>query len=88
MKIFISARVDRKEIERLKQAGADIEFGGYGVTGEKLGEVDLSTKLADVDIAITEFENITEQVLSKASKLKYLACLRNEPGAKIGRAHV
>ena len=83
MKIFISARVDRKEIERLQQAGADIEFGGYGVTGEKLSEAELTTKLADVDIAITEFENITEQVLSRATKLKYLACLRNEPGASV-----
>ena len=54
MKIFISARVDRKEIERLKQAGADIEFGGYGVSGEKLGEAELTSKLASVDIAITE----------------------------------
>ena len=83
MKIFITARVDRNEIERLKKAGAEIEFGGYGVTGEKLNEFELANKLANVEIAITEFENVTEQVLSKATKLKYLACLRNEPGASV-----
>jgi D-3-phosphoglycerate dehydrogenase / 2-oxoglutarate reductase len=86
VKIFISARMDPGELTRLREAGADVVRGGFGVTGEKLNEVDLIKSFADVDIAIIEFENITAEVFKNAANLKYLACLRNEPSASVDMA--
>jgi len=83
MKIFVTARFDQDELKKLAETGAQIEQAGFGITGQKLDEDELVLKLADVDIAIIEFENITDKVLTAAKKLKYLACLRNEPAASV-----
>ena len=85
MKIFVTARFDQDELKKLAETGAQIEQAGFGITGQKLDEDELVLKLADVDIAIIEFENITDKVLTAAKKLKYLACLRNEPDRKSTR---
>lgn len=81
MKVFISARIDAQQVERLEANGFTVKLGGFGQTGVKLDEESFKQELSGVDIAIFEFENMTERVLQSASSLKIIACLRNEPGA-------
>ena len=83
MKTFITARIDALEVDRLKAHGFAVELGGFGATGVKLEQTQLLNKFADIDVAIIEFENITEDILRAAKKLKIVACLRNEPAASI-----
>ena len=75
------------DLERLTSAGFEITTSGYGLTGQKLSESDLIEELADKDIAIVEFEPLTENVIASAKKLKLLACCRNEPGANVDLAY-
>ncbi len=81
MKVFISARIDAQQVKRLEANGFTIKLGGFGQTGVKMDEESFRQELSGVDIAIFEFENMTERVLQSASNLKVIACLRNEPGA-------
>ncbi|MTA99483.1 MAG: hypothetical protein F2539_02515, partial [Actinobacteria bacterium] len=81
MKVFITARIDPDQIDRLTANGFEVEQGGFGVTGVKLDQDQLIAKFKDIDVAIIEFENITEKILESGSGLKIMACLRNEPAA-------
>ena len=81
MKALITARFDSSELERLAANGFEVEQAGFGLTGKKLDQRELITKFNDIDVAIIEFENITEEILKSGKKLKIMACLRNEPAA-------
>ncbi|MGI9195396.1 MAG: NAD(P)-dependent oxidoreductase [Candidatus Nanopelagicus sp.] len=81
MKTFITARMDQAELNRLRMAGFKIEQGGFALTGEKMEKAALISKLADVEVAIIEFESITDEVINLASNLKIIAACRNEPAA-------
>ena len=81
MKAFITARFDTAQLDRLTKSGFKVEQGGFGITGVKLNQTELIEKFKDVDVAIIEFENITQEVISASKSLKIIACLRNEPGA-------
>jgi D-3-phosphoglycerate dehydrogenase / 2-oxoglutarate reductase len=81
MKVFITARIDPDQIDRLTANGFEVEQGGFGVTGVKLDQDQLIAKFKDIDVAIIEFENITGEILKSGSRLKIMACLRNEPAA-------
>ena len=81
MKVFITARFDLTQKDRLISNGFEVEQGGFGLTGVKLDHDQLIAKFKDIDVAIIEFENITEEILKAGGKLKILACLRNEPAA-------
>lgn len=81
MKALITARFDSTELGRLTANGFEVEQAGFGLTGIKLDQRELITKFSDIDVAIIEFENITEEILKVSKKLKIMACLRNEPAA-------
>lgn len=81
MKVFISARIDAQQVRRLEDNGFNAKLGGFGQTGVKLDEDSFIQELSSTDIAIFEFENMSERALKSASHLKVIACLRNEPGA-------
>ena len=81
MKTFITARMEKSEIDRLTAAGFKIEQGGFAITGEKMAKDELINKLSDVEVAIIEFESITDEVINSAKKLKIIAACRNEPAA-------
>ena len=83
MKAFITARIDKVQINRLISSGFEVEQGGFGLTGVKLSEAELIEKFKDIEVGIVEFENITAAVLASAKRLKVVACLRNEPGASL-----
>lgn len=81
MKTFITARMDQSEIKRLTAAGFKVEQGGFALTGEKMAKDLLISKLADVEVAIIEFESISKEVINSAKSLKVIAACRNEPAA-------
>lgn len=81
MKVFISARIDSQQVRRLEENGFTTKLGGFGQTGVKLDEDSFIEEIANADIAIFEFEGMTERVMKSAQHLKVIACLRNEPGA-------
>jgi D-3-phosphoglycerate dehydrogenase len=83
MKAFITARIDKTQVDRLISNGFEVEQGGFGLTGVKLTEAELIEKFQNVEVAVVEFENITDAVLESAKRLKVVACLRNEPGASL-----
>ena len=83
MKAFITARIDKAQVNRLISSGFEVEQGGFGLTGVKLSEAELIEKFKDIEVGIVEFENITAAVLASAKRLKVVACLRNEPGASL-----
>ncbi|MFM9014896.1 MAG: NAD(P)-dependent oxidoreductase [Candidatus Nanopelagicus sp.] len=81
MKVFITARIDPEQVNRLTSNGFEVEQGGFGLTGVKLDQAQLIEKFKEIDVAIIEFENITEGILNSGKRLKIMACLRNEPAA-------
>ena len=81
MKTFITARMDQSEIKRLTAAGFNVEQGGFAITGEKMDKGELISKLSDVEVAIIEFESMSEEVINSAKNLKIIAACRNEPAA-------
>ncbi|MBM3731691.1 MAG: hypothetical protein FJW42_02825 [Actinobacteria bacterium] len=83
MKVFITARIDPEQVNRLTTNGFEVEQGGFGATGVKLDKAELIEKFKDIDVAIIEFENITEDILNSGKSLKIVACLRNEPAASM-----
>jgi D-3-phosphoglycerate dehydrogenase len=83
MKAFITARIDKTQVDRLISNGFEVEQGGFGLTGVKLTEAELIEKFRNIEVAVVEFENITDAVLESANRLKVVACLRNEPGASL-----
>ena len=83
MKAFITARIDKTQVDRLVSNGFEVEQGGFGLTGVKLTEAELIEKFKNIKVAVVEFENITDVVLESAKSLKVVACLRNEPGASL-----
>jgi D-3-phosphoglycerate dehydrogenase len=83
MKAFITARIDKTQVNRLISNGFEVEQGGFGLTGVKLTETELIEKFKNIEVAVVEFENITDAVLESAKRLKVVACLRNEPGASL-----
>jgi D-3-phosphoglycerate dehydrogenase len=83
MKAFITARIDKTQVDRLVSNGFEVEQGGFGLTGVKLTEPELIEKFKNIEVAVVEFENITDAVLESAKNLKVVACLRNEPGASL-----
>ena len=83
MRAFITARIDKTQVDRLVSNGFEVEQGGFGLTGVKLTEAELIEKFKNIEVAVVEFENITDAVLESAKNLKVVACLRNEPGASL-----
>ena len=73
--------MEKSEVDRLTNAGFKVELGGFAVTGEKMAKAQLISKLADVEVAIIEFESITDEVINSAKSLKIIAACRNEPAA-------
>ena len=81
MKTFITARMEKSEINRLSAAGFKVEQGGFALTGQKMAKDELISKLADVEVAIIEFESMSQEVINSAKNLKIIAACRNEPAA-------
>ena len=73
--------MDQSEIKRLTAAGFNVEQGGFALTGVKMDKGELISKLVEVEVAIIEFESMSEEVINSAKSLKIIAACRNEPAA-------
>ena len=83
MKTLITARFDSSKIPLLETITRDYEFDGYGVSGIKMPVPEMMRKIKGVELLITEFEDITKEVIEEADSLKIIACCRNEPFASV-----
>ena len=70
MKTLITARFDKNYTDMLETITTDYEFAGYGVTGIKMPVPEMKEKIKDVELLISEFEDITKEVIDAAEKLK------------------
>lgn len=83
MKTLITARFDKSYLNVLETITKDYEFAGYGVTGEKMPVPEMKEKLRGIELLISEFEDINQEVIEAADKLKIIVCCRNEAFASI-----
>ena len=83
MKTLVTARFDHNYLNELKSFATEIDFDGYGVHGVKMETDDLIKALEGKELLITEFEDISREVIEKSDSLKIIACCRNEPFASI-----
>lgn len=83
MTALVTARLDDLALARLEALAAPVRRAGYGVTGRILSEPELAAALADAEILVVEFEQVTDAVLDAAPRLRLLGCCRNEPHASV-----
>jgi D-3-phosphoglycerate dehydrogenase len=83
MKTLITTRFDDCMLETLQKITTDYEFAGYGVTGIKMPVEEMKKKIQGVELLISEFEDITKEVIDTADKLKMIVCCRNEAFASV-----
>ena len=83
MKTLITARFDKEKLPLLETITKDYSFAGYGVTGIKIPVEEMKKAIQGVELLISEFEDITEEVIEAADKLKIIVCCRNEAFASI-----
>ena len=83
MKTLVTARFDHNYLNELKSFATEIDFDGYGVHGVKMETDDLIKALEGKELLITEFEDISREVIEKSDSLKIIACCRNEPFASV-----
>lgn len=82
-RMLVTARFDRSALEELSGWLAGVAYAGFGVRGEKLSEEELSEALRGVDILVSEFEPVSDRVMSDAPDLKLIACCRTGPEASV-----
>jgi D-3-phosphoglycerate dehydrogenase / 2-oxoglutarate reductase len=83
MTLLVTARFDEAELARLEAAAGPAGRAGYGVTGRRLEPAELALLVADVELLVVEYEEVTEAVLAAAPRLRLLGCCRNEPAASV-----
>ena len=83
MKTLITARFDNAYTDLLESITKDYEFAGYGVTGIKMPVEEMKQRIRGVELLISEFEDITREVIEAADSLKIIVCCRNEAFASI-----
>ena len=66
----------------LKVAGHTVRTGGWGFTGEILGEDELIREIGDADVLIVGYEEVTRKVLEN-THLKVISSIRGGPRANI-----
>lgn len=83
MKTLVTARFDDAALPLLQKITNDYEFAGYGVTGIKMPVEEMKEKIKGVELLVSEFEDITKEVIESADALKMIVCCRNEAFASI-----
>jgi D-3-phosphoglycerate dehydrogenase len=83
MSVLVTARFDEAELGRIEAVAGRATRAGYGVTGAKLPPDELAALLAEAELAVVEYEQVTAGVLAAAPRLRLLGCCRNEPAASV-----
>jgi len=74
VRMLITARFDRAELNRLQSILQEVRFAGYGVNRNKLYGDELVRELADIDVFIVEYETVTREILEAAPSLRLMGC--------------
>jgi len=82
-RVLVTARFERKAFDPVANRIAGTSFLGFGVTSRTLTEDALIDALDGVDILISEFEPVTQRVVSVSRDLKLIACCRTGPEASV-----
>ncbi len=82
MEIYICADFSQDGIETLKAAGHTVRTGGWGYTGEILGEDELIKEIGNAEVLIVGYEEVTKKVIDQ-TRLKVISSIRGGPRANI-----
>lgn len=85
MKALLTANYDSHYLSELRKH-MDVEVAGFGVGDQLFTEVELIDRLADKDIFIVGYDQITNRVLEASEKLRLIASIRGGPEANIDLA--
>ena len=66
MKTLITARFDKSYLNVLETITKNYEFAGYGVTGEKMPVPEMKEKIRGIELLISDFEDINQEVIEAA----------------------
>jgi len=83
LRMLVTARFAKGEVERVRSHIADVDFAGYGATGKILAEEELIRKLEGIDVFIHEFESVTRRVIEASKALSLIGCCRTGPEASV-----
>jgi len=72
--VLVTAELDRSLLSTLPSV-FKISFAGYGLNREMLSPAELKEKCRDIDVLVSEFDMITEEVM-KTSRMKTIICCR------------
>lgn len=86
LKMLVTARFARRELEKVRDHLSEVEFAGYGVTGEIMPEGELISALRGVDLFVHEFESVTRRVIEASPALTLVGCCRTGPEASVDLA--
>jgi D-3-phosphoglycerate dehydrogenase len=75
LKALVTAEIIKEELLKLQDA-IDFQFDGYCVDHKMLDPEEFKKKCEDVDVIISEFDTISEEVLFSAKNLKLIICCR------------
>ncbi|MHC1740565.1 MAG: 2-hydroxyacid dehydrogenase [Anaerolineaceae bacterium] len=78
LKIVVTMSINPDELHRLENL-AKVFVGGWGKTGVRLTEKELTEALQDAEIALVGYENLNREIIEKSKKLKLIGCPRSNP---------
>lgn len=83
MKLLITTFIRDEDLETIKRYFEEIRIRGLPQVSRVLEPEELIREIKDIDVFIVEFEQITDEVLSRSPNLKLIASVRAGPGANI-----
>ncbi len=78
LKAIVTMTISSTQLDRL-QSRYEVIQAGWGKTGRRLSENELSATLEGADLLLVGYEQVTAQVIEKAKELKLIGCSRSNP---------
>lgn len=76
--VFITMSIVESQLSRLKER-CSVRQGGWGYTGVRLGEDELSELVSTAEVLLVGYENISEKVIRSAKNLRLIGVSRTNP---------
>ncbi|GAG22654.1 unnamed protein product, partial [marine sediment metagenome] len=83
MKLLVTTFIKGEDLEKLKKYFDEIRIRGLPRISRVLEPEELIQEIHDIDMFIVEFEEITEEALTRSKQLKLIASVRAGPQANI-----
>jgi D-3-phosphoglycerate dehydrogenase len=77
-KAVVTMSISKDQLDRL-QSRCEVIHAGWGKSGRRLSEKELSAIIGDVNILLVGYERITARIIEKAKKLRLIGCSRSNP---------